>query len=290
MNAHPANVFGFESLKIRTRAFKFRKPSAFHFLFMGKMTKKVLVTRPRAQAEELEKLLRAEGLEVLFQPVIEIGAPSDGYAALDAELVRLETFDWVVFSSTNGVEAFRDRLEVLQKSPGPTLKFAAIGPGTARVMEESGFPVHFIPEVYRAEFLAEGLTAEASRGAHFLLIRASRGREVLSETLRNAGGAVTQAVAYSSTDVTRESDAWDPEIQRLLDSGEIGWVTVTSSAIAASAVRLFGTETLSRTRLASISPLTSSALAKYSLSPAAEARDATMDSLVRAIAEAEAPT
>lgn len=256
-------------------------------LFMSPKTKKVLVTRPRAQAEELEKLLLAEGLEVLFQPVIEIGPPEDGYAALDAELEHLEEFDWVVFSSTNGVEAFRERLCVLQKTPGPTLKFAAIGPGTARELEDAGFPVHFMPKVYRAEFLAEGLVKEAACGARFLLIRASRGREVLSETLRNAGGIVTQAVAYSSTDVTHESKSWEPEILRLLDSGEIGWVTVTSSAIAASAVRLFGVEMLSKTRLVSISPLTSSALAKHALFPAAEAKDATMDSLVRALVQAD---
>ncbi|MDO4630619.1 MAG: uroporphyrinogen-III synthase, partial [Planctomycetia bacterium] len=72
---------------------------------LRKRTTVVLVTRPQGQAEELETLLRAEGMDVLFQPVIAIGPPADNYTALDEVVSQLKTFQWVVFSSSNGVEA-----------------------------------------------------------------------------------------------------------------------------------------------------------------------------------------
>ncbi len=244
----------------------------------------VLVTRPQGQAEELETRLRAEGMNVLFQPVIEIGEPTDGYVALDAVVAELETFRWVVFSSSNGVEAFLKRLHIMKRVFPKTLKIAAIGPGTARVLEESGFTVDFVPETYRAENLAEGLKAEAVGGTRFLLIRASRGREILAETLREAGGNVTQVVAYSSTDVTEESMLWNSEIREALEAGKVDYVTITSSAIATSAVRLFG-ESLRKTRLVSISSLTSNVLRKLGYPPTLEAKNADMPSLVTEIRE-----
>jgi len=243
----------------------------------------ILVTRPQGQAEELETLLRARGWDVLFQPVIAIGPPADSYAALDAELQRLADFEWVVFSSSNGVEAFRNRLLAHDLWPPKTLKFASIGPGTSRALEEAGLPTDFVPDVYRAENLAEGLVPDAKNGARFLLIRASRGREVLAETLREAGGVVTQVVAYTSEDVTRESPLWEPGIWSKMKAGQIDWVTITSSAIAAATVRLFG-ETLKKTKLVSISPLTSAALARLGFQPQAEAEEATMEGVAQAVA------
>ena len=242
----------------------------------------ILVTRPQGQAQELETLLRARGWNVLFQPVIAIGPPADSYAALDAELHRLVEFEWVVFSSANGVEAFRNRLLAYDLWPPKTLKFASIGPGTSRALEEAGLPTDFVPEIYRAENLAEGLVPDAKNGARFLLIRASRGREVLAETLRETGGSVTQAVAYTSEDVTRDSPLWDSEIWSKMEKSQIDWVTITSSAIAASAVRLFG-DALKKTKLVSISPLTSAALSRLGFPPQAEAEEATMDGVAKAI-------
>lgn len=259
-----------------------------------KKTLSILITRPRAQAEELETLLIQKfgrETEILFQPTISITHPSDAYAALDAAISELARFRWVVFSSVNGVEAFVKRLSFreIHHSEGEThasfpsvLKFAAIGPGTAAALRESGFPVDFIPEVFRAEDLAEGLRSEAQDGQEFLLIRASRGREVLAETLRSAGGIVTQAVGYSSTDVTRTSPEWKPEILERMEAGTLDWMTVTSSAIAQSSVNLFG-DALHRTRLASISPITTSALKKAGFTPSAEAREATMPALVESL-------
>ncbi len=249
---------------------------------MSEKTITVLVARPQGQAEELEMRLRAVGMNALFQPVIEIGEPTDGFMALDTAVAELETFQWVAFSSSNGVEAFLKRLHVANRTFPKTLKIAAIGPGTARTLEKSGFTVNFVPKTYRAENLAEGLKAEAVGGTRFLLIRASRGREILAEILRESGGNVTQAVAYSSTDVTPESTLWNPEIRVALEAGRVDYTTITSSAIATSAVRLFG-EALRKTRLVSISSLTSNVLKKLGFPPALEAKNADMSSLVAEI-------
>ena len=111
-----------------------------------------------------------------------------------------------------------------------------------------------------------------------MLVRASRGREVLADELTQAGGHVEQVVVYESTDV----ETADAEIAASLAAGEIHWVTVTSSAIARSLGRLFG-EALQHAKLVSISPVTSATLRELGYEPAAEALVFTMAGVVEAI-------
>ena len=140
-----------------------------------------------------------------------------------------------------------------------------------------------VPEQFRAEALAEALAHEAP-GRRFLLARASRGREVLAEQLTAAGATVEQIVVYTSTDVEEP----DPAVAALLRAGRIDWITVTSSAIARSLVRLFG-EDLRRAKLASISPITSGVLRELGHQPAAEAAEYTIAGLVAAIVNVPSP-
>jgi uroporphyrinogen III methyltransferase / synthase len=243
--------------------------------------KRVLVTRPRAQAESLCRLLTQTGAEVLVQPVIEI-LPPDDWAAVDAALDRMEHYDWLVFSSSNGVRFLLERLLVRHgdiRALGQ-VKLAAIGPGTAEELARYHLRADLIPEEYRAEALAEALVARAS-GRKFLLARASRGREVLAEQLAAAGASVEQVVVYRSVDLAEP----DPAIRRQLDAGRIDWITVTSSSIAQSLARWFGSR-LRDVRLASISPVTSGVLRDLGLTPAAEAAQYTMEGVVDAIVEA----
>ena len=129
--------------------------------------------------------------------------------------------------------------------------------------------------------MAASLAVEA-RGKRFLLARASRGREVLADQLRSAGAHVDQIVVYSSTDVA----VADEEVLRRLADGGIQWVTVTSSAIARSLAALFG-ENLRKTRLASISPITSSTLRELGYEPAVEARTYTIPGVIESMMQAE---
>jgi uroporphyrinogen III methyltransferase/synthase len=244
--------------------------------------KTILVTRPEHQTDELAKRLQNLGANVLRQPAIEITSPAD-WSSVDQAIHRLSEFDWLVFSSSNGVEYFFHRLLELghdaRQLSGAQL--AAIGPGTAAAL--AGFHLHadLQPDTYRAEALAESLAPKA-RGKKYLLLRASRGREVLAEMLTAAGAAVEQVVVYESRDVP----VVNKDIARDLAAGNIDITTVTSSAIAHSLVRLFGSE-LRNTRLAAISPLTAATLAELGFPPAIVAETYTVEGLVDAALAAE---
>jgi uroporphyrinogen III methyltransferase/synthase len=243
--------------------------------------KRVLVTRPEGQANPLRDQLEALGAEVLVQPAIEITDPGD-WSPVDAALASLGSYDWLVFSSSNGVERLLSRL----LATGGDLrrlgavKLAAIGPGTAEALADWRLKPDLVPDEFRAEALADAL-AKGAQGKRFLLARASRGREVLAERLGAAGATVDQVVVYRSTDVAEP----DAEVAAAIEAGRIDWVTVTSSAIARSLVQMFGAS-LKRTKLVSISPITSATLRELGHEPAAEAKDYTMDGVVAAICAA----
>jgi len=158
------------------------------------------------------------------------------------------------------------------------VKLATIGPGTTEALADYRLKTDLQPgDEYRAETLAAALAGEAN-GKRFLLARASRGRELLLKQLESAGGIVEQVVVYRSTDIAEP----DPEIATQLDAGQIDYISVTSSAMARSLVALFG-EQLNKTRLASISPITSETLRELGFEPALEAEAYTMPGLVQAI-------
>jgi uroporphyrinogen III methyltransferase / synthase len=241
---------------------------------------RVMATRPVVLgiSDPLVEQLGQLGAELILQPAIRIQPPAD-WKPIDDALARLQQFDWLVFSSANGVRYLLDRARQrigTASFPG-RVKLAAIGPGTTDELARHGLHADLVPEQFRAESLAESLAAEAS-GRQFLLARASRGREVLAEQLTAAGANVEQIVAYTSTDVEQP----DPSVAELLSGGRIDWITVTSSAIARSLVKLFG-ENLHRAKLASISPITSATLRESGYEPAAEADPYTMAGLVEAI-------
>lgn len=238
----------------------------------------VLVTRPEQQAGVLHDCLAELGANVLIQPAIEISPPAD-WTPVDHALSQLAQFDWLVFSSANGVEFFFQRLLHHGhdlRSVGH-VKLAAIGPKTAEAL----FAYHLTADVQPAEFRAEALAGELinqAAGKRFLYPHASRGRVVLQQELIAAGAAVEEIVVYHSTDVTRADDT----VSRQLRGGEIEWITVTSSAIARSLVNLFGDD-LRKSKLASISPVTSEAIRAAGYEPSVEAKEYTMEGIVAAI-------
>jgi uroporphyrinogen III methyltransferase/synthase len=238
----------------------------------------VMVTRPQKQCGEMVDRLSDLGAGVVVQPAISISNPPD-WGLVDQVISRLDSYDWLVFSSRNGVQHLLNRLLT---GPGDLrclggVRLAAIGPGTRDALAEYRLKADLLPNEYRAEALADALVASAA-GRRFLLARASRGREVLAERLRAAGADVDQVVVYTSADVTTV----EPQIQQALADGQIDWVTVTSSAIARSLESLLGDD-LRQARLVSISPVTSDTLRSLGFEPAAEARQYTMAGVVSAI-------
>lgn len=242
----------------------------------------VLVTRPAHQADDLARGLSSLGANVLYQPAIEILPPAV-WSAVDSAINGLGAFDWLVFSSSNGVHFFMQRLLALgfdaRKLGG--VRLAAIGPATVEALAEFHLAADVQPETYRAEALAKVLTPLCC-GQHVLLARASRGREVLAEMLAAAGAKVEQVVVYESRDVAIAAE----EIGEAMAAGNIDVTTVTSSAIARSLVSMFG-ESLKKTQLAAISPLTADVLAELGYPPAIVAETYTGAGLTEAILTAK---
>jgi uroporphyrinogen III methyltransferase/synthase len=244
--------------------------------------KTILVTRSEQQSGELSGPLRELGATVIEQPAIEIDQP-ENWHAVDSLLTHLESFDYLIFSSRNGVRYFLDRLLALggdMRRLAP-VKIAVVGRRTADCLCDYRLNADFVPTDYSASSLA-GLLAPLASGKRFAILRASRGPDLLATSLSQAGAIVTEVVAYSHRDVANA----DPSVCEKLQLGEIAWVTVTSAAIANSIVRLFG-ESLHSAKVASLSPAITQTLLSLGLRVAAEASEATMQSLVEAIRDAE---
>ncbi len=157
--------------------------------------KRILITRPRAQAVDLCDKLAALGATPIVFPTIEI-APLEDTSLLDEALRTLDQYQWLIFTSVNGVKAFWDRLNLtgLQDLSGFSGNIAAIGPATAQALEAHGVAVTLIPD----EYVAESIVANIGdvRGRRILLPRADIAREALALELRRRGAVVDEIAAY----------------------------------------------------------------------------------------------
>jgi uroporphyrinogen III methyltransferase/synthase len=250
------------------------------------------VTRTLAQAHTLAEPLEALGAEVLAFPVLETVDPDD-WAPLDAAIANLTDYDWVVLTSTNGVDRFLKRFRAVKGSRDAILgaKFAAVGSATAEKLAKHGLPPALVPDDFRAEGLVEAFRdLRAGPGCRVLIPRAEDGREILPDELRAMGCEVDVVCVYR----TQLAEA-DPGVVERLRAGSVDVVTFTSGAIArgfVSAIEGAGLDartTLAGLAVASIGPVTSSAIREMGLAVDIEAPQSTMGSLVDAIAEKLAP-
>jgi uroporphyrinogen-III synthase len=243
---------------------------------------RILITRTRHQASELAARLEALGAEILLIPTIELAPPSS-FAALDAALADLPTFDWLLFTSANAVQALQDRAQLQHIAPKPQ-RIAAIGPATAKAVESIGLTVDLIPPTYVAESLLEALLPHAANG-RFLLVRAEEARDLLPDALTAAGAHVIIAPAYRNL---IPPDAI-PALQRLFSPSFTppDIITFTSSSTARNLIALLEAANLQlppSITLASIGPITSATLRELGYAPTLEAAEPTIPSLVEAIA------
>jgi uroporphyrinogen-III synthase len=246
--------------------------------------RRILITRAAGQASKLAALLEAEGAETIVIPTIEIAPPSS-WCALDAALSELRSFDWLLFTSANAVQAFVERARALGVAAYPK-RIAVIGPATAAAVKEDGLaadePQLLLPERYVAESLAEALLPYAA-GARMLLVRAAAARDVLPETLRAAGAYVMIAEAYRNV-VPHESAG---SLRALFATRPPDAITFTSASTAHNLASLLdgaGLNVPAGVALASIGPVTSQAMRELGLEPTAEAAEATLPALVSALA------
>lgn len=246
----------------------------------------IVVTRTRHQASELSGKLAELGASVIEAPTIELVEPAD-WTAVDEVLRSVGAFDWVVFTSRNGVEFTRRRLFELDLDVRALAgaKVAAIGDATAgAVRQELSLRVDLCPRSFVAEALADALVeADAVRGKRFLLLRADIARPLLRERLLEGGAAEVRDLAVYET---RPAAELPPHLSEALAAGQVNWVTFTSSSTAANFAQLLGggyQTALAATRLASIGPITSRTLRGLGLRPDVEADTFTIDGLVAAI-------
>jgi ribonuclease P protein component len=236
----------------------------------------VLLTRPEHQAEPVKNQLETLGFQVLLQPTIDI-LPPESWQETDEAIQKLRQgeFDWLLFSSSNGIHWFFDRFD----NSATDVRIAVVGSSTdAALYHRIGRHADVVPATFTAEGVAEALSAEAEKGKRFLHLRASRGRDMIKRSLTEAGGNVTEIAVYRSVDRTHA----DPKIAELMHRGGIDFTTVTSSAIAQSLVNMFG-DSLRQTCLVSISPITSKTLCGLGFPPQREANEASFAGIVNVL-------
>jgi len=250
--------------------------------------KRVAVTRSRAQASDLVEALRQAGAEPVEFPTIRVVPPADGYAALDEAVARLRSgepaYDWIVFTSVNGVEHFFSRLDRggdVRDLKG--IMLAAIGPATAAALGSRGLKPDYVPPEYRAEAVIEGLLAKGIAGSRVLIPRALEAREVLPEKLAQAGAEVDVVTAYE----TVLEGTGTEDMKQMLSAGEIDIITFTSSSTVKNFAQLLDGMDLSSlagsVTVACIGPVTADTARELGLSVDLVADDYTIPGLVQAL-------
>jgi len=251
--------------------------------------RRIVVTRARAQASRLTRRLEALGAEAIEAPAIRIEPPTDPAPLTEAARAAAEgRFDWIVFTSANGVDAFFEALAArgLDARALARTRIASIGPATTERLASRGIRADLQPPAYTGAAVAEALGQRADlAGAAVLLPRADIAPPQLAEALAAAGASVTDVAAYRTVP--------DPEGARAateaLAARQVDWITFTSSSTVRFFVEAVGLDAVraSGARLASIGPTTSATLRDLGLEPTVEAAEHTVPGLVAAILSAE---
>lgn len=246
----------------------------------------VIVTRARAQAAGLTEPLEALGATVVACPVIETMDPED-WGPADAAIGDLEGYDWLVLTSTNGVDRFLERVRSLRGSLSPLrgIRVAAVGSATETRLRDEGIEPDLVPDEFHAESLTDAfIEMGAGSGWRILLARALKGRDVLPEALRARGVEVDVVPVYRTVPVEPDRDVLD-----LLRIGRIDAITFTSPSTArhfSAAVERAGMDprsALSRIVVASVGPVTTEALRRLGIEPDVEPEESTMQALAEAL-------
>ena len=269
--------------------------------------KRILITRTRNQASVFSERLRALGAIPIEFPTIRIVPPTD-WTQLDASLNRLYTssYDWLIFTSVNGVKICCERLRSLGYNPQDIqaiqrVRIAAIGPATAKALERYGLTSDLVPDEYRAEGVTQALLEDAElhgvslKGQRILLARAAEARKILVTQLQQAGALVDEVPAYFTHQATSD-DEQGREVWRLLQQRQLDMLTFTSS----STVRNFvvwlesiehkeepGNIRFHLPTIACIGPITAQTARELGLRVDIEAKTFTIDGLVEAILQYE---
>lgn len=240
---------------------------------------KVLITRPRSQARDFADRLSSAGFEPVFFPVIEI-CPLTDNPELDQALNQLEKYEWIVFTSVNGVDVVFDHLPSAPRLP----RVGAIGPKTAEALRAHGVQPDFVPQEYVAESILPGLGDV--HGKRILLPRAEIARQALPEAIARAGGTAHQIAVYRTLPA-------EPDQKGLaaLKSG-VDWITFTSPSTVRNFVEFLRRQEMNpfelknNPKVACIGPITKQAAKEAGFEVALVAETYTTEGLINALQSA----
>ena len=236
--------------------------------------KTVVVTRAREQAGALTARLVELGANVVEIPTIQIEAPSD-WKPLDAALAHLESYDWLIFTSANGVRFFTQRLDASPRDlRALRARICAIGPATAAALAALHLKVDLMPAEYVAESVVAAFEKIPLEGARILLPRAAVARDLIPTELEKRGARVTVVEAYRT--VPARDVHWPEDLRP-------DWVVFTSSSTVENFCSLYGAERLQGARVASIGPITSATARRLGIEVAVEPAEHTINAVVAAI-------
>ena len=246
--------------------------------------RRIVVTRAREQASDLIHQLTELGAECIQCPTIRVKPPRD-WAPLDRAIDTIDQYDWIVFTSVNGVDYFFGRLfdNGLDLRALGRVKTASIGPATAQRLLARGLNSDIIPKSYRAESVVEAFSELAIEGCRVLLPRAKEARSVLPVELTRMGATVDEISVYETWQAQENAD----ELVARLEAGTIDMVTFTSSSTVKNFKRLLppdrADQLMQGILVASIGPITSQTARDLGLAVDVEAESYTIPGLVQAI-------
>ena len=239
---------------------------------------RIVITRDRLQSAELADPLESLGAEALLLPTIEICEPANPKLLNDA-IARLESYDWLIFTSANGVRYF---INAVDRSPHDLrllkARICAIGPATRAAVEALHLKVDLMPEEYVAESLVEAFSKENLQSLKILLPRAAVARDLVPSELSRRGATVDVVEAYRTV-----APSGLAERARVILGRKPHWITFTSSSTVTNFIVAMGREVLGGIKIASIGPITSATLREHGLEPAVEAQPHTINGLVSAL-------
>ncbi len=248
--------------------------------------KNIIVTRAREQASGFMAGLRELGANCIEFPTIEI-VPPDDWAPLDKSIERIGEYNWLLFTSVNGVKYFFNRLYGKGKDVRALkdIRVGAIGPKTAESVREYGIIPDLVPSEYRAEAVVDEFKKFNISDLKILLPRASKAREILPEELKKMGAKIDIVDAYRTIMPEKKVDT----VSRMLEAGDIDMITFTSSSTVSNFMGMFGDKAdrikawLKNVDIASIGPITSETAKKLGLNITIEPADYTIEALTDVI-------
>lgn len=251
----------------------------------------VLITRAAHQAADFTRQLEAYGARVLACPVIEIVEPLS-YAELDEAIDHLWGYDWIIFTSVNGVEHFVRRLEFLHRDASELdeLRVCAIGEATANRLRDECVHVDVVPMQFKAEGIFAALEdylggRERFAGLRFLIPRAAIAREYLPRALEEAGARVDAVASYRTV---RPEGVERSKLEAVIIGGGVDCITFTSSSTVTNFAQAFATTDLrpllEGVAVACIGDITAETAARYNLHTDIQPAEFTTPALARAIA------